>query len=190
VAPEGIEPVEGSRIIAAALEAGDAASILIPAGPRQLELAKHLKPLSLAHDTALLLAGDPGNCLKAGADGIHLQADPASYAAARAAMGVDKIIGIECGTSRHLAMTLGELGADYIAFSGVAPAKNGTILSWWSELFEVPCVAFDPANEDDAVVFMREGADFLRPPDTMWRDAETAALTVKSYNQLILGTLK
>jgi thiamine-phosphate pyrophosphorylase len=82
-------------------------------------------------------------------------------------------------------MTMGELGADYVGFSGLTPAESGSIIAWWAEIFEVPCVALDPAAEADARVFVADGADFIRPPDSMWRDKSTAALTVKSYNALI-----
>ena len=39
-----------------------------------------------------------------------------AYAAARAIMGDDKIIGVTCHDSKHLAMEAGEAGADYVAF--------------------------------------------------------------------------
>jgi thiamine-phosphate pyrophosphorylase len=155
-----------------------------------LEFAKHLKPLSHAHDTALLLAGDPAHARKLGIDGVHLAADVKAYSGARAIIGNEAIVGADCGSSRHLAMTMGELGADYIGFSGLMPAEPGSIISWWSELFEVPCVALDPAGEADARIFVTEGADFIRPADAMWQDAGTAALAVKSYNALIGELLK
>jgi hypothetical protein len=52
-------------------------------------------------------------------------------------------------------------------------------------LFELPGVALDPADEEDARVFIAEGADFIRPADTMWRDAESAAAAVRSFNSFI-----
>jgi thiamine-phosphate pyrophosphorylase len=82
-------------------------------------------------------------------------------------------------------MTMGELGADYIAFSGLLPARSDSIIRWWSDLFELPSVAFDPAGEEDARVFIAEGADFIRPADTMWRDAESAAAAVRSFHSFI-----
>jgi thiamine-phosphate pyrophosphorylase len=185
VAPAGISPQSGKELVAAALVAGDVASLLLPAGPQQSELAKLLRPLSHAHDTALLLEGDAALARELGADGVHLEADVSAYARARALIGDDAIIGADCGSSRHLAMTFGELGADYIGFSGLIPTEPGSIIGWWSELFEVSCVALDPAGEVDARVFVEDGADFIRPADAMWQDAGTAALTVQSYNTLI-----
>jgi thiamine-phosphate pyrophosphorylase len=168
-----------------ALSAGDVASVLLSSGPEQLETAKLLKPLSHAHDVALLVEGDAHGARRAGADGIHIQASPSAYAEARALLGKDAIIGADCGNSRHLAMTMGELGADYIAFSGLLPARPASIIGWWSGLFELPGVALDPAGEEDARVFIAEGADFIRPADAMWRDADSAAAAVRSFNSFI-----
>lgn len=190
VAPAGIDPELGKELVAAALAAGDVATLLLPAGPQQLEFAKLLKPLSHAHDTPLLLEGDPAHARELGLDGVHLQAGVSAYTGARAIIGNEAIVGADCRSSRHLAMTMGELGADYVGFSGLMPAEEGSIIGWWSELFEVPCVALDPAGETDARIFVAEGADFIRPADDMWQDLGTAALAVKSYNALIGELLK
>ena len=185
VVPAGVAPEPARQMVEKALSAGDIASVLLSSGPEQLETAKLLKPLSHAHDIALLLEGDAHDVRRAGADGIHIHPSPSAYGEARALLGKDAIIGADCRHSRHLAMTMGELGADYIAFSGLLPAKAGSIIGWWTGLFELPSVALDPAGEEDARMFIAEGADFIRPPDTMWRDAESAAAAVRSFNSFI-----
>jgi thiamine-phosphate pyrophosphorylase len=185
VLPAGLTPGSGTERVAAALKAGDVASILLPRGPGQLETAQRLKPLCHAEDTALLLEGDAALVLKADADGLQIAAEPSAYRQARAILGESKIIGADCLSSRHLAMSLGELGADYVGFSGLAPAAGDGTVGWWSELFVVPCVALDPASEADARIFIAAGADFIRPSDAMWRDEATAASAVQSYNALI-----
>jgi thiamine-phosphate pyrophosphorylase len=176
-------PAAGGEIIAAALKAGDVASLLIAEDPQGLELARHVKPICHAHDTALLFGGDPQAALGLGLDGVQLEADAGAYALARKRLGDDAIIGADCGASRHLAMTLGEAGASYIGFSGLAGSDE--LIAWWSELFELPCVALDPADESQARAFIVKGADFIRPPDTMWRSKKTAERTVATYNALI-----
>jgi thiamine-phosphate pyrophosphorylase len=185
VVPAGVAPEPARQMVEKALSAGDIASVLLSSGPEQLETAKLLKPLSHARDTALLLEGDAHGVRLAGADGIHIQASSHAYAEVRALLGTDAIIGADCRDSRHLAMTMGEFGADYVAFSGLLPARSDSIIRWWSDLFELPSVALDPADEEDARVFIAQGADFIRPADTMWRDAESAAAAVRSFNSLI-----
>jgi thiamine-phosphate pyrophosphorylase len=182
-------PAAGGEIIAAALGAGDVASLLIPEGPQGLELARHVKPICHAHGTALLFGGNAETAVTLGLDGVQLKADAGAYAAARAILGSDAIIGADCGASRHLAMTLGEAGASYIGFSGLSPDGSDEIIAWWSELFEPPCVALDPLSESQARSFIAQGADFIRPPDAMWRSKENAARAVETYDALIEDTL-
>lgn len=103
------------------------------------------------------------------ADGVHLgpSADPlAAYAEAREILGNRFIVGVDAGTSRHDAMSLGEAGADYIGFGLGSPDPAAAqlrrdLVAWWSEIFEVPCVAFDAASPDDAADLAAAGAEFV-----------------------------
>ena len=115
---------------------------------------------------------------------MHLPADASVYAEARAGLAEDRIIGVDCGTSRHLAMSLGALGADYIGFSALE-REGQSIIAWWAEVFELPCVVLDPCPEADAARFAAEGVDFIRPLDAMWQSDEAAALSVENYNKIL-----
>jgi thiamine-phosphate pyrophosphorylase len=73
-------------------------------------------------------------------------------------------------------MTLGEAGADYVGFGipalvedrETARERRLELVAWWSEIFEVPCVAFDVEADEDAGLLAQAGADFvaLRVPAT------------------------
>lgn len=182
--PSGCEPESGRKRIASAMGAGDVASLLIPAGPLQLRTSELAKPLCHAHDAVLILEDDVRSAKKLGADAVHLPADASAYASARAVLGEDTMVGVDCGASRHLAMSLGELGADYVGFSGF-DRQGQSIIAWWAELFELPCVALDPCSEEDALRYSSEGADFIRPLDDMWQDEESAAAAIRSYNKIL-----
>jgi len=182
--PAELPPESGRNRIASALGAGDVASLLIPAGPLQLRTAEIAKPLCHAHGVALLIETDAALAKRLDADGVHLPADASAYAAARAVLGEDAIIGVDCDASRHMAMTLGELGADYIGFS--EGARDGqSLIAWWAELFELPCVALEPCSEEEARALAIEGADFIRPRDDMWRSDDAAAASVTNYNKIL-----
>ena len=79
----------------------------------------------------------------------------------------------DCGASRHFAMEMAEAGADYI---GLANEGEGglDLIAWWGELFEVPCVALDPVEPDEAGALAGLGADFVRPAEAMWDGPERA----------------
>ena len=66
-------------------------------------------------------------------------------------------------------MEAGEAGADYVAFGAFYPTTtkpsdyrpDPLILTWWSALFEIPCVAIGGITADNARPLVDAGADFL-----------------------------
>jgi thiamine-phosphate pyrophosphorylase len=116
-----------------------------------------------------------------GADGVHIAADLETYARARAVLGESANIGAGCGSSRHAAMQLAEAGADYVAFgpedgSVDAIDQYAELIVWWSEVFVVPCVAWNVDSPSNAEVFARAGADFVAPSRTIWQDDNAATI--------------
>jgi len=164
VAPD-LAPDTILRCVETACAAGDVPSILIR--PSQAKaLVMPLQRLGLA----VLVAGDPQAAARTSADGVEI-ADLEAYREARGALGPDRIVGATCGTSRHLAMELGEAGADYVAF---AQGSHLDLISWWSEIFEIPCIASDPVDAETLDILLPHRPDFIRPDDAMWTSPEAA----------------
>ena len=111
-----------------------------------------------------------------GADGVHLGQQDGDVRQARALLGPQAQIGVTCHDSRHLAMDAGEAGADYVAFGAFYPTTtkpssyrpDPAILSWWSSLFEIPCVAIGGINPGNAKPLIDAGADFLAVCQAVW----------------------
>ncbi len=189
--PDEAEPESAAACLAAAIQAGDIAAVRVrQRGSEEdmLQMISALKPITDAHQVALVLAGDPGLAKRMGADGVEVR-DLAGLKDARARLGTGSILGAECGTSRHAAMELGEAGADYLGFSD--PDGNlGDLIAWWAELFEVPCVALDPADLKTAGELARRGADFVRPADAMWTSPEAARAIVGETLHAMAQALK
>ena len=174
---------DGVRRIAAALDATSAVTLILTVPDGSSFGAERARTVvSLAHDrnVAVLFRDDAEAARDADADGVHLtwNADVvASYGIARAVLGARAVVGAEAGASRHDAMSLGEAGADYVAF-GPAAASGADeedvdiqtdLIAWWSDLFVVPSVAMDTQTPADAARLANAGADFLAvrlPPDT------------------------
>ncbi len=161
--------------VAARLDAAGAATLLIAAregGALTAADARPLVELAQKKDIAALIEGDAQLARTLRADGVHLPWSKdiaARYAEAREILGTRYIVGVDVGRSRHDAMGLAEDGADYIAF-GIPPhvedrasaaERRLELIFWWSEIFEVPCVAFDVDSVEDATALAAAGADFV-----------------------------
>jgi thiamine-phosphate pyrophosphorylase len=164
---------------AAACEAGDVASLLAPT-----DLVPRLNDLARRHDVALLTS-DAQTALSLGCDGVEA-ASRADYDAARTVLGFSHIVGAHCGSSRHLAMELADVGADYIAFSqGHDQAGSEPIIAWWSGLFEIPCIAADPVAPSGLAALLSQRPDFIRPTDQMWRSLEDSRTIIAATMRAI-----
>lgn len=161
--------------LAAAIAAADLASVILVASPGSALSKTSVAPLiatGQASGVAMLIEADAELARASGADGIHLPVcdHPLDVLrAARATLGVKSIVGADAGRSRHDAMSLGEDGADYVAF-GLPPfveegdealERQIAIVAWWAEIFEVPCVAMDVSDIAAAQKFAHAGADFV-----------------------------
>ena len=126
-----------------------------------------------------------------GADGVHLGQQDGDVREARALLGPQAQIGVTCHDSRHLAMDAGEAGADYVAFGAFYPTTtkpshyrpDPSILSWWSSIFEIPCVAIGGITPANAKPLIDAGADFLAVCQAIW-GAPDPAEVVSQFNDL------
>ncbi len=173
--PRGMAPGAARECLAAALEAGNVAALLLRedgAEERTIRMLGTLQPLAQGRNVAVILAGLEELAQRLGADGVEVS-KRAAYDAARKRLGASAIVGADCGISRHLAMEMAEAGADYVGFAN-AVESGLDLVAWWGELFEAPCVALDPVAPDEAGELARLGADFVTPADAMWASPASA----------------
>lgn len=180
-----------------ALAAGDVACLQLrlkdASDDEVLATAAALKPICHAHDVALILNDRPDLALKADADGTHVGQDDVPYSEARKLLGPDRIVGVTCHDSRHLAMAAGEAGADYVAFGAFfetstkdAKSRADTdLLEWWHTFFTVPSVAIGGITVDNAATIVKAGADFIAVSSGVWSSPGGAAEAVRALNAQI-----
>lgn len=179
----------------AALGCAAVESVLIRAGGDRGHEQGDLRALVTAvqgRGIAALIEDDVRNTVKVGADGVHLPWSKdvvARLKEARRTGGIAAIVGADAGRSRHDAMELGEAGADYVAF-GIpahvedrerARARQIELVAWWSAIFEVPCVAFDIDDAQQAQALAEAGADFIAVRLAADADAETIAARLAPF---------
>jgi thiamine-phosphate pyrophosphorylase len=170
-----IEAGTDPRDLAPLLDAAEPAAVLVaaPEGGR-LDVAdvRPLVEMAQAKSIAALIEADAQLARTLRADGVHLPWSRdvvARFGEAREVLGGRYIIGADAGRSRHDAMTLGEAGADYVGFGipehvedrNTARERRLDLVAWWSEIFELPGIAFDVETADDAAELARAGADFV-----------------------------
>jgi thiamine-phosphate pyrophosphorylase len=139
-------------------------------------LAEPLQRICVDHDTAFIVNDSMALAKRLGADGVHLGQSDGDVREARALLGPGAQIGRTCHDSRHLAMEAGEAGADYVAFGAFYPTMTKpshyrpppSILSWWSSIFEIPCVAIGGITPDNAPPLIAAGADFVAVCQGVW----------------------
>ena len=147
-------------------------------------LAEPLQRICADADVAFIVNDDVGLAKRLGADGVHLGQGDGDPRDARALLGPSAQIGVTCHDSRHLAMEAGEAGADYVAFGAFYPTSTKetrhrpepAILSWWSTVFEIPCVAIGGITPANAAPLVAAGADFLAVSNAVWGGDEATAM--------------
>ena len=183
--------------LSAALSGGDVAAV-------QLRLkdcddaairaaARTLRPIVQDAGAAFILNDRPDLAAEIEADGVHIGQQDASYREARALLGPDRIVGVTCHDSRHLAMEAGEAGADYVAFGAFYPSETKApptiadpeLLAWWQALMEVPCVAIGGITVANAAPLVHAGADFLAVASGVWKHPAGPAAAVAAFNAIL-----
>jgi len=168
------------RALAAALDAGDVAAVLLRLADSDertlVNRAKAIAAIVQPRDIALLIDGRSDIAIRAGADGAHLSGIEA-LTAALSALKPDRIAGSGGLRSRHDAMLAAEAGADYAMFgepdhSGNRPAFDTVLerIAWWAELFQLPCIGY-AASLDEVGALAQAGADFIALGSWIWTEA-------------------
>lgn len=198
ITPPVIDDLAGfARDLAEALDAGDVAALQIrlkDAPDTVIAAAVDvLTPVCHGRDVAVILNDRPDLAAKLGCDGVHIGQDDGPCAAARKLVGPDRMVGVTCHDSRHLAMEAAEAGADYVAFGAFFPTTTKDprtraepeILTIWQETMEVPCVAIGGITAENAAGLAEAGADFLAVSAGVWSHPEGPAAAVRALNAAI-----
>lgn len=197
ITPPRLEAREFADTLSRALDAGDVACLqlrLKDVSDDDIRRAGEiLMPIAQGRDVAFILNDRPDLAAELGCDGVHVGQEDAGYAEARRLMGADRIVGVTCHDSRHLAMETAEAGADYVAFGAFFPTSTKEtktraepeLLRWWSEIMVVPSVAIGGITVENATVLVEAGADFLAVSSGVWNCADGPAAAVKAFNTLL-----
>ena len=197
ITPPKLDPVPFADLLAAALDAGDVAAVQLrlkdvddDTWRRAIDV---LRPVTQSREVAFLLNDRADLVRGTGCDGAHVGQEDMPAKRARALMGPDAMLGVTCKGSRDLAMQAGEDSADYVAFGAFFPSGtkdvsrfiDPEILTWWSDLMELPCCAIGGITPDNCSPLVRAGADFLAVVGCIWNHPDGPAAGVRALNKAI-----
>ncbi|MBJ6752215.1 bifunctional hydroxymethylpyrimidine kinase/phosphomethylpyrimidine kinase [Geomonas anaerohicana] len=134
----------------------------------RLSLGNDLKHLCNEFQVQFIVNDDLELALALDADGLHLGQEDGDPAAARAALGPKKLIGISTHSMEE-ALAAQDAGADYIGFGSLYPTESKEVehlqspeaLAQLREKVQIPIVAIGGINRDNACAVIDAGADSI-----------------------------
>jgi thiamine-phosphate pyrophosphorylase len=189
------------RALGQALEAGDVGALqlrLKDVDEAVIEaVVRALRPVIGARDIPLILNDRPDLAARLDCDGVHIGQSDGTFANARRTVGPNRIVGVTCHDSRHLAMEATEAGADYVAFGAFFPTTtkevtahaDPEILEIWQEIMVTPCVAIGGITPENCRPLVAAGADFIAVSSAVWNHPDGPGAAVAAFNTEITAGL-
>jgi len=197
ITPPALDPQKFAIDLEAALTGGDVACLQLRLKDCEdtaiRRAAAVLRPIAAAHDVAFIMNDRPDLAAELDCDGVHVGEEDMPYGEARRLLGLDRIVGVTCGSSRHRALVAAEAVADYVAFGAFfpSPTKGGTkyradpeILRDWSETTVVPCCAIGGITQENCGPLVEAGADFLAVISAIWSHPKGPRAAVVEFNEV------
>jgi thiamine-phosphate pyrophosphorylase len=190
-------PRDFATLLAQALDAGEVPALQLRlkdvADDDILRAIDLVRPIAHSRGVALILNDRPDLAIDSGCDGAHVGAEDTGTAEARKILGPKLQLGVSCYGSRDLALQAGQAGADYVAFGAFFPSVTKAtgidaevdLLSWWSEIMELPVVAIGGITAENCGPLVRAGANFLAVTAAVWSHPDGAAAGVRAMTGAI-----
>jgi thiamine-phosphate pyrophosphorylase len=176
----------GARILQYRDKSGGAA--------RQRETARALRALTSECGALFIVNDSVPLALAVDADGVHLGGDDGDLAAARKALGKDRILGASCYADFDRARAAARAGADYVAFGAVfaSPTKPRAVRAGLGlfgrcrDELGVPACAIGGITRENAAAVVAAGADMLAVITDVFQAGDAAAVEarVRAYRAL------
>ncbi len=154
-----------------------------------VEEAVQIKEIAARYNVPFVINDDIYAAKEAGADGVHIGQDDASYIKAREVLGDGKIIGMTAHNLRE-ALAAQEAGADYIGTGAVFPTstKHDTIplpldrLREITDNIQIPVVAIGGINHKNILSLKGSGIDGAAVISAIFAQEDVGLATAEMLN--------
>lgn len=197
ITPDGLEDEDLLKRVGAVLRGG--ARLLqyrdkTRPADRQKAIADALKALCAPFGCHFIINDNLALALAVDADGVHLGGSDGDLAAARQALGPDKILGASCYADLELAVAAAKAGADYVAFGAVYPSLTKPeaehapldLFQRCHDVLAVPTCAIGGITLANAAATIAAGADQLAVISDLF-EAEDIEARARAFQQLFTG---
>lgn len=196
VTPPGADADALEPRLAAALAAGDVASLILPRYDLDdaafQALCARLTPLAQAHGLAVIVAGDTRIAGRTGADGIHIEDGKAALAEAVERYGGKMMVGAGGAKTRDAALEFGEEQPDYMFFGRFGydnkpepHSRNLSLARWWAEMIEIPCIVLAGSEIASVREVAATGAEFVALSAAVLGEAADPAAAIAQANAVL-----
>ncbi len=195
ITPPKLDDLAGfGHVLAHTLDAGDVAAMQIRLKDVSDDIicaaVDAILPIAASRDVAVILNDRPDLAARLGCDGVHIGQEDGTLVEARRLVGTDRMVGVTCHDSLHLAMEAAEGGADYVAFGAFFPTNTkdtpiraeAELLTGWQLDMVIPCVAIGGITVATSRQLAAAGADFLAVSAGVWTYGEGPAAAVQAFN--------
>ncbi len=192
--------VDPARFLAEALEGGDVASVILPSLPDDANfqsVCEDVIPVIQETGAAAIVANDTRIAGRCDADGVHLDLPGGNVGVPelREAIGKfspAKIVGAGAITTRHMALSLGETGPDYVFFGKLlgdikpeAHPKYLALCEWWAQMVEIPGICPGGNAVESVISVAVTGVEFVALSSAVFCDKMGTGEAVRQANQLL-----
>lgn len=161
---------------------------------QQAQIARNLRALCHRHGARLIVNDSLPLALEIDADGVHLGGADGDLAAARRALGADKLLGASCYADFELARRAAAAGADYVAFGAVyaSPTKPQairaphTLFARCRAELDIPSCAIGGITAANGAALVAAGADLLAVISDLF-EASDVAERAADFSRLFAG---
>jgi len=161
---------------------------------QQAEIARRLRALCHRYGARLIVNDNLQLAIDVDADGLHLGGTDGDLAAARRALGADKLLGASCYADFELARQAVAAGADYVAFGAVyasptkplAPLAPHQLFARCRAELDVASCAIGGITTANGAALVAAGADLLAVITDLF-GANDIAERAADFEQLFTG---